>query len=406
MIPVDEARARILSELKPVGVEEVSLLEAQGRVLAEDIRARLTQPPWPVSAMDGYAVRAADAATVPVTLKIAGAVPAGSSYQGAVGAGEAVRIFTGAPVPSGADAIVIQEDTEAADGKVTVKEAAQRGRHIRVAGLDFKSGEVGVKAGRRLTAREVGLSAAMNVPWVRVHRRPRIALLATGDEIARPGDPVGPNQIVSSNTYALAAVVRALGGEPIVLGIAKDTVEDTIAKVESAHGADLLVTTGGASVGDHDLVQKALATRGLAVDFWKIAMRPGKPLMWGRLGDLPVLCLPGNPVSSLVCALVFLKPAIEKLSGLDPEAMSLTLIDARLGRDVGPNDQRQDYVRATFARGEDGVLVVTPFAKQDSSMMSLLAQSDGLLVRPIRDPARRAGDLVKVLPFGMTIPAV
>ena len=406
MIPVDEARARILSELKPVGVEEVSLLEAQGRVLAEDIRARLTQPPWPVSAMDGYAVRAADAATVPVTLKIAGAVPAGSSYQGAVGAGEAVRIFTGAPVPSGADAIVIQEDTEAADGKVTVKEAAQRGRHIRVAGLDFKSGEVGVKAGRRLTAREVGLSAAMNVPWVRVHRRPRIALLATGDEIARPGDPVGPNQIVSSNTYALAAVVRALGGEPIVLGIAKDTVEDTIAKVESAHGADLLVTTGGASVGDHDLVQKALATRGLAVDFWKIAMRPGKPLMWGRLGDLPVLGLPGNPVSSLVCALVFLKPAIEKLSGLDPEAMSLTLIDARLGRDVGPNDQRQDYVRATFARGEDGVLVVTPFAKQDSSMMSLLAQSDGLLVRPIRDPARRAGDLVKVLPFGMTIPAV
>jgi molybdopterin molybdotransferase len=404
MIPVDEARARILSELKPVGIEEVPLLEAQGRVLAEDVRARLTQPPWPVSAMDGYAVRAADAAKVPVTLKIAGAVPAGSAYPHDLGAGEAVRIFTGAPVPNGADAIVIQEDTEARDGKVTVKEAAQLGRHIRVAGLDFKAGEVGVKGGHRLTAREVGLSAAMNVPWVRVYRRPRVALLATGDEIARPGDPVGPNQIVSSNTYALAAVVRALGGEPIVLGIAKDTVEDTIAKVEGARGADLLVTTGGASVGDHDLVQKALATRGLAVDFWKIAMRPGKPLMWGRLGDLPVLGLPGNPVSSLVCALVFLKPAIEKLSGLDTEAMAL--IDARLGRDVGPNDQRQDYVRSTLSRGEDGVPVVTPFAKQDSSMMSLLAQSDGLLVRPIRDPARRAGDLVKVLPFGMTIPAI
>jgi molybdopterin molybdotransferase len=404
MIPVDEARARILSELKPVGIEEVPLLEAQGRVLAEDVRARLTQPPWPVSAMDGYAVRAADAAKVPVTLKIAGTVPAGSAYPHDLGAGEAVRIFTGAPVPNGADAIVIQEDTEARDGKVTVKEAAQLGRHIRVAGLDFKAGEVGVKGGHRLTAREVGLSAAMNVPWVRVYRRPRVALLATGDEIARPGDPVGPNQIVSSNTYALAAVVRALGGEPIVLGIAKDTVEDTIAKVEGARGADLLVTTGGASVGDHDLVQKALATRGLAVDFWKIAMRPGKPLMWGRLGDLPVLGLPGNPVSSLVCALVFLKPAIEKLSGLDTEAMAL--IDARLGRDVGPNDQRQDYVRSTLSRGEDGVPVVTPFAKQDSSMMSLLAQSDGLLVRPIRDPARRAGDLVKVLPFGMTIPAI
>lgn len=404
MIPVEEARARILAELKTAGIEEVPLLEAQGRVLAEDVRARLTQPPWPVSAMDGYAVRAADAARVPVTLKIAGAVPAGSSYPHDVGPGEAVRIFTGAPVPSGADAVVIQEDTEARDGQVIVKEAARIGRHIRVAGLDFKSGEVGVKAGHRLTARDVGLSAAMNVPWLRVHRRPRVALLATGDEIARPGDPIGSNQIVSSNTYALAAAIRALGGEAIVLGIAKDTVEDTVAKVEGARGTDLLVTTGGASVGDHDLVQKALATRGLSVDFWKIAMRPGKPLMWGRLGDLPVLGLPGNPVSALVCALVFLKPAIEKLSGLDPEALSL--IDARLGSDVGPNDTRQDYVRSTLAKGADGVPVVTPFSKQDSSMMSLLAQSDGLLVRPIRDPARRAGDLVKVLPFGMMIPAI
>lgn len=404
MIPVDEARSRILAELKPVGIEEVGLLEAQGRVLAEDVRARLTQPPWPASAMDGYAVRATDAATVPVTLRIAGAVPAGSAFQGKVGAGEAVRIFTGAPLPDGADAIVIQEDTEAASGRVTVKEAAQPGRHIRVAGLDFKAGEVGIAAGRRLSARDVGLAAAMNVPWVRVRRRPRIALLATGDEIARPGDPVGPNQIVSSNTYALAAVVRALGGEPIVLGIACDTVEDTIAKVEGASGADLLVTTGGASVGDHDLVQMALATRGLAVDFWKIAMRPGKPLMWGRLGALPVLGLPGNPVSSLVCALVFLKPAIEALSGLD--AAAAALIDARLGRDLAANDRRQDYLRSTLTPGSDGVPVATPFAKQDSSMLSLLARSDGLIVRPPEDPALTTGDLVRVLPFALAIPAI
>ena len=404
MIPVDEARARILAELRAVGIEEVSLLEAQGRVLAEDIRARLTQPPWPVSAMDGYAVRAADAATVPVTLRVTGAAPAGSAFTGTVGAGEAVRIFTGAPVPEGADAIVIQEDTDAADGKVTVKEAAQAGRHIRVAGLDFKAGDVGIVAGRRLTARDVGLAAAMNVPWLRVRRRPRIALLATGDEIARPGDPVGQNQIVSSNTYALAAVVRALGAEPVLLGIARDTVEDTLAKVEGARGADLLVTTGGASVGDHDLVQKALATRGLAVDFWKIAMRPGKPLMWGRLGELPVLGLPGNPVSSLVCALVFLKPAIETLSGLDPEAAAL--LDARLGRDLAANDHRQDYLRARLARGSDGVPVATPFAKQDSSMLSPLAQSDGLIVRPARDPARRAGEIVRVLSFSLAIPTI
>lgn len=403
MIPVDEARGRILAELKPVGIEEVPLLEAQSRVLAEDVRARLTQPPWPVSAMDGYAVRAADVTKVPVTLTIAGVVPAGSSYDAPVKAGEAVRIFTGAPVPDGADAIVIQEDTEASGGKVTVKESSAAGRHIRVAGLDFKAGEVGVTAGHRLTARDVGLTAAMNVPWLRVRRRPRIAILATGDEIARPGDPVGPNQIVSSNSYALAAVVRALGAEPIVLGIAKDTVEDTIAKVEGARGSDLLVTTGGASVGDHDLVQKALATRGLAVDFWKIAMRPGKPLMWGRLGDLPVLGLPGNPVSTIVCALIFLKPAIEKLSGLDPEATSL--VEARLGADLPANDHRQDYLRSTLSQSS-GALTATPFSKQDSSMLSLLSKSDGLIVRPPKDPAKKAGEPVKVLPFASAIPAI
>lgn len=404
MIPVDEARRRILVELRCVGIEEASLLEAQGRVLAEDVRARLTQPPFAVSAMDGYAVRASDVATVPVTLKVIGAAPAGSAFAGTVGAGEAVRIFTGAPVPDGADAIVIQEDTTAADGKVTVKEAAPAGRYIRAAGLDFKADDVGITRGRRLTARDIGLAAAMNVPWLRVRRRPRIALLATGDEIARPGDPVGPNQIVSSNTYALAAVVRALGAEPVLLGIAKDTVEDTLAKVEGARGADLLVTTGGASVGDHDLVQRALATRGLAVDFWKIAMRPGKPLMWGRLGDLPVLGLPGNPVSSLVCALVFLKPAIETLSGLDPEAA--TLLDARLGQDLAANDQRQDYLRAKLARGTDGIPVATPFAKQDSSMLSLLAQSDGLIVRPAHDQPRKSGEIVRVLSFALPIPTI
>lgn len=404
MISVDEARERILTDLRPVGIEEIGLLEAQGRVLAEDVKARLTQPPWPVSAMDGYAVRAADAARAPATLRVIGSAPAGSAFSGTIGSGEAVRIFTGAPVPSGADAIVIQEDTEAADGKVTIKEAAQAGRHIRAAGLDFKTGDIGVAARRRLTARDLGLIAAMNVPWLRARRRPRVALLATGDEIVRPGDPVGTNQIVSSNTYALAAFVQALGAEPILLGIAKDTVEDTLAKVEGARGADLLVTAGGASVGDHDLVQKALATRGLAVDFWKIAMRPGKPLMWGRLGEQPVLGLPGNPVSSLVCALVFLKPAIEALAGLD--AAATALLDARLGRDVAANDQRQDYVRATLARGDDGVPVVTPFARQDSSMLTLLAQSDGLLVRPPRDPARKSGEIVRVLPFAATVSAI
>lgn len=404
LLPVEEALARILAALTPVSAEMVPVSDALGRVTAEPIRARRTQPPMAVSAMDGYAVRAVDVAGVPATLRRVGSAPAGGTYQGRVGPGEAVRIFTGGPVPDGADAIVIQEDVDAAseeDGaEIVVREGAAAGTFIRPAGLDFRAGDVGVPEGRRLTARDVGLTAAMNVPWVRVRRRPRVAILSTGDEIVRPGELDEPSRIVSSNAYALAAVVRAVGGEAIDLGIAPDDGDALRAMAAGARGADLLVTSGGASVGRHDLVQSALGDGALGADalkvgFWKIAMRPGKPLIFGRFGSVPMLGLPGNPVSTMVCATVFLRPALERLLGL--AARPAALVEAVLAVDLKANDQRQDYMRATSEPGADGRRLVTPFGRQDSSMMSRLAAADCLVVRPPHDPARSAGDTVAVL---------
>jgi len=398
MISVEEARRRLLAPLAPLGAEQVAVSEAAGRVLAEDVAARRTQPPWDVSAMDGYAVRAGDVAKVPARLKVVGSVPAGQAYEGTVGRGEAVRIFTGAPMPRGADAVVIQEDTEREGDGVIVREAAPAGHYVRPAGLDFRDGEIGLRAGRRLSARDIGLAAAMNRPWLMVHRKPRIAILPTGDEVVLPGDPVGPNQIVSSNGLALAALVSQCGGIPLQLPIAPDDADALQRIAAAAVGADFLVTTGGASVGEHDLVRDALGASGLALDFWKIAMRPGKPLMVGRYRDTPMMGLPGNPVSSLVCGLLFLKPAIERLTGL--AAADAPPLKARLAIALPANDRRQDYLRATLSRTADGTIEARPFAKQDSSMMSLLAQSDCLVVRPPNAPAASAGDSVEIVPFG------
>ena len=398
MISVEEALMLLLEPLKPLAAEQVGLPEAFGRVLAEPVIARRTQPPAALSAMDGYAVRAADVARVPARLHVVGAVPAGRSYDRSLNSGEAVRIFTGAPLPAGADAIVIQEDADRDGDIVIVREGAPSGRYVRPAGLDFVAGAPGIPAGRRLTARDIGLAAGMDRPWVMVHRRPRVAILSTGDEIVMPGEPVGPNQIVSSNSLALGAFVGACGGIPVQLGIAADTPDSVRRGAEGAQGADLLITTGGASVGEHDLVKDALGSAGLELDFWQIAMRPGKPLMVGRYRDAAMVGLPGNPVSSLVCALIFLKPAIERLSGLDPVADPP--VTARLAVPLAANDRRQDYLRATLARAADGELEAKPFEKQDSSMMSLLARSDCLVVRPPLAPAARAGERVTIIPLG------
>ncbi|HXP73689.1 MAG TPA: gephyrin-like molybdotransferase Glp [Stellaceae bacterium] len=398
MISVEEALMRLLEPLRPLAAEQVALADAFGRVLAEPVIARRTQPPVALSAMDGYAVRAADVARVPARLRVVGAVPAGQSYDRPLGAGEAVRIFTGAPLPTGADAIVIQEDTDRDGDIVVVREGAPSGRYVRPAGLDFVAGAPGIPARRCLTARDIGLAAGMDRPWLMVHRQPRVAILSTGDEIVMPGDPVGPNQIVSSNSLALGAFVGACGGVPLQLGIAADTPESVRRAAEGARGADLLVTTGGASVGEHDLVKDALGAAGLELDFWQIAMRPGKPLMVGRYRDVPMVGLPGNPVSSLVCALIFLKPTIDRLSGLDPVADPP--VTARLAVPLAANDRRQDYLRATLARAADGELEAKPFEKQDSSMMSLLARSDCLVVRPPLAPPAKAGERVTIIPLG------
>jgi molybdopterin molybdotransferase len=301
-------------------------------------------------------------------------------------------------VPDGADAIVIQENTEAADGAVKVVDGkAPRGRFVRPAGLDFRAGDVLLKAGTVLSARHIGLAAGMNVPWLMVRRRPRIALLATGDEIVMPGDPLGANQIVSSNALALAGMIRVCGGEPIDLGIAPDSGDALRAMAEGARGADMLVTTGGASVGDHDLIQQVLGNIGLEVDFWKIAMRPGKPLIFGHIGETPLLGLPGNPVSAIVCGTLFLRPAMMAMLGAD--ATVNRTVDAVLAGDLPENDERQDYLRASFAYGAGGVLRAEAFSKQDSSIFSGMARADGLIVRAPFAPAAKAGDTVKVIPL-------
>ena len=400
MISVEEAQQRLIAMIAPLGAEQIALSDALGRVLAEDVVARRTQPPWAVSAMDGYAVRAADVLKVPARLKVVGAAPAGQAYAGTVMPGEAVRIFTGAPVPDGADAIVIQEDTERDGDVVLVNEGAPKGRYVRPAGLDFREGEVGLRAGRRLSAADIGFAAAMNRPWLLVHRRPRVAILPTGDEVVMPGDPVGPNQIVSSNGVALAALVTASGGVPVHLAIAPDDNSALQRIAAGAAGADLLLTTGGASVGDHDLVRGALGAAGLALDFWTVAMRPGKPLMVGRYRDTPMIGLPGNPVSTLVCGLLFAKPAMAKMSGI-AEVFEAPM-RARLAVPLEANDRRQDYLRAKLTRAADGTFEAAPFEKQDSSMISLLAQADCLVIRKPHAPPAKPGDWAEIVPLSLT----
>ena len=404
MIPVAEAIQRITGAFDPLTAETVSLAEASGRVLAEDVLARTTQPPFDVSAMDGYAVRAQDLTQAPTTLKQVGAVPAGQHFEGEVGAGETVRIFTGSRVPSGADTVVMQENTTTEGKQITIIKAPNKGQFIRAGGLDFQAGEVGLKAGQRLTPRAIGYAASMNHPWLTVRRKPRVAILATGDEIVMPGDPIGANQIVSSNSHALAAAVQSYGGEPFNLGIAPDERQGLKTMAAGARGADILVTTGGASVGDHDLVQSVLGEIGLELDFWKIAMRPGKPLIFGRIGDTRLLGLPGNPVSALVCALIFLRPAIFRMLGLADSGS--TILPAQIDCALPENDERQDYLRATLQRADNGALAVTPFKRQDSSMLSLLANSEAHIVRPPFDPPVSEGDTVSIIPLAAGFPEI
>ncbi len=400
LISVEEALARVLASVAaPLPAERVAVEAALGRILAEDIRALRTQPPFANSAMDGYALAAADTANLPARLKVVGESAAGRAFQGAIKRGEAVRIFTGAPMPEGADAVLIQENATREGETVIAHSREESGRNVRAAGLDFRDGEALLAAGRRLSPRDLALAAAANHAALSVRRRPRVAILATGDELVRPGAARGPAQIVASNNYAVAGIVAAVGGEAVDLGIAADdrqALAQSFARAAELK-ADVLVTLGGASVGDYDLVQQALVESGLELGFWRIAMRPGKPLMHGRLGEMKVLGLPGNPVSSVVCAILFLRPLLLALLG-DPNAAADVSETARLDADLGANDARQDYLRATLSE-EDGAWRATPVESQDSSLVKLLAKSQCLVIRKPHAPAARRGVECRMIRF-------
>jgi molybdopterin molybdotransferase len=390
MISVAEAARRIAEALSPIDTETVDVAHLAGRVLAEDALALTIQPPVPVSAMDGFAVRLADGGA---QRRLIGSAPAGHPFAGKVGAGEAVRIFAGGVVPEGADAIVIREDAACDGVMVSFEASACCPRHIRAAGLDFKTGDVLVPKGKRLTGRDCALLAAADIIQAKVRRRPRIAIISIGDELSRPGEKRKPGGIVASSGYGLSAMIHDWGGAPCDFGILQDNEAD-IATVADAD-ADLIVTLGGVSVGDHDLVQKALGTKDFALEFWNVAMRPGKPVIFGKLGKTPLLGLPGNPVSTLVCAILFVKPAIAAMLGTQCETGMLA---AKLVRDLPANDARQDYMRAKLTR-QSGECWAEAFAVQDSSMLTTMAQVDALIVRAPDAPAAKAGERVDVIPL-------
>lgn len=396
LVPVDEALERLLEGAAPLLGERVALAEAAGRVLAEPVVALRTQPPFPASAMDGYAVRAADVELVPAQLRLTGIAAAGHPFAGSVGTGEAVRIFTGAPVPEGADTIAIQENVrDLGSGSIEVFETVAIDRHIRKAGLDFFAGEILLDRGRALDPSALSLAASANHADLPVVKKPLVAIIATGDELLPPGSDLGPGQIIASNGYGVAAIARDAGADVLDLGIARDTREAIGALVDRALavGANVIATLGGASVGDHDLVHDVLTGHGMTLDFWKIAMRPGKPLMFGRMGATRCIGLPGNPVASLVCSHLFLKPLLARLGGRTHRA---AYEEARLGAAMPANDLRQDYVRAQVQETVDGLLA-TPFDVQDSSMLRLLSQAGGLIVREPFAPTAQAGEVCRLL---------
>jgi molybdopterin molybdotransferase len=393
LLPVDEALARVLAGAEPLPEEWIAVGDCDGRVLTRDLVAGRSQPPEDVSSMDGYAVRAAD---LPARLAVIGESAAGRGFAGTVAAGQAVRIFTGAAVPAGADAVVMQEDAAREGDHVVIAGAARPAQFIRRRGLDFTEGLTGLAAGTLMNPRRLALAAAMNHATVPVHSRPRVAILSTGDELVEPGTAPGPGQIVSSNALAIAAIVRRSGGEPTLLGISPDRLDATLERVRLARqtGHHVLVTSGGASVGEYDLMRDVIAAEGAEPGFWKIAMRPGKPLMMADLGPMRLLGLPGNPVASFVCSMLFLRPLLLRLAGRVDSAHVPE--EAFLGADVPANDLRADHLRASLAQ-RDGRLVATPFPVQDSSMIRVLAEAEALILRAPYAPAAAAGSPCRIL---------
>jgi molybdopterin molybdotransferase len=398
LLSVEDALAHVLASARLLEGESITITDANGRTLAEPLHAKRTQPPFNASAMDGYAVRGEDVALAGAVLNVIGESAAGHGFYGSIGPQEAVRIFTGAPVPDGADTILLQEHAARDGDQVTVIEPEVKGRHVRTIGLDFAERQSLLAKGHRLNARSLALAAAMNYGHVTVAKKPKVAILATGDELVLPGHGTGSDQIVASNHLTIAALAQEAGADTVQLGIAGDTfsaLERGILGAE-AEGADILVTIGGASVGDHDLVQSALTRRGMELGFWRIAMRPGKPLIHGKLGPMAILGLPGNPVSATVCSLLFLVPLIRAMQG-DPDAGKDHSEPARLGCALRQNDKRQDYLRAALSYDADGFPVATPYELQDSSMISTLVNAGALVIRKPNAAAEEAGGMCRIL---------
>lgn len=400
LLPVSDALSLLLDGADTIGEEIVPINKAFDRFLSQDLASRRTHPPFPASAMDGYAVRYEDAKIAGAELKIIGESAAGKGFDGAIGKGETVRIFTGAPVPRAADTVLIQENANRiSDDLVEVTEAAQQNRHIRVAGVDFNEGDVLLKQHRKLDYSAITLAASMNYDKIPVFKKPLVGVLATGNELVLPGEVPGRDQIIASNSFGVMGLCGAAGSEILDLGIAIDQLDAIKSRVQTAidENCEVLVTIGGASVGDHDLVQQALTEMGMELEFWKIAMRPGKPLMSGRLGNMRIVGLPGNPASSLVTANLFLAPLLRRLAG------NLNAIPkqqkAKAAIELAANDHRQDYLRATIERDGNGELVATPFLRQDSSLVRVFADANGLLIRPPGAPEAKIGDICDVLLF-------
>lgn len=388
MISVDDARKLVLALARPAGTEEIALDQGLGRTLANPAVAGLTQPPFNASAMDGYALRSAE---LPGPFQVIGTAAAGVPYEGGTPPGSAIRIFTGAPVPDGYDRVVMQEIVDREGDRITVRNAGEN-LNIRPEGNDFKRGFEFLPQ-RPLRPADLALIAAMNVARITVARRPRVAILAGGDELVPPGTEPAPGQIISSNDIAIAAMAEEAGAAPEILPLARDTEESLRDRFARAAGADLIVTIGGASVGDHDLIAKVAGDLGMERAFYKLAMRPGKPLMAGRIGRSVMLGLPGNPVSAIVCAKLFMQPLIQAMLGLPAGPV---LQQGRLAHDLPPEGDRQHYHRARLSAGDD-LPLVDPFPDQDSARLWLLAQADALLMRPAHDPARKAGEKVQFL---------
>ena len=401
LIPAPQALETVLNGAGPISSETVSLKYASGRVLSSDLKALRTQPPFDASAMDGYAVRAEDLVTLPCTLDVIGESRAGVQFEGTVISGDAVRIFTGAVVPAGADTIVIQEDTEVDGTAVTIQDGGPKGKFVRRAGLDFKTGDVLLVSGDVLDPQKLALAASMNHAEVEVFRKPKVAVIATGDELVMPGGKVGPGKIIASNTFGISALVENSGGEVIDLGIAPDTPDGLQRTLEQAIEAesDLIVTTGGASVGDHDLVLPVATGIGFEFEIAKIAMRPGKPFLFAKLTKngftTRLIGLAGNPVSSMVAGDVFVRPLVCRLAGF-ADSLS-TPLPATLGDSLPANDEREEYMRASLSFDKDGARIATPFPKQDSSMLATLVKADCLIIRPASAAAAKPGEPCRVI---------